>query len=524
MDYYLRNAQYFYQGQFTKGDILIRDKNLYLCNLANSNSSTRIIDLQNRLVLPGFMDSHLHLYHWAVRKQLPDFSQAKSIRELLEGIEQYMRTQDANSPLVVLGTWHEEQFVEKSGPLQEDLDRVSFGIPLLCSRACGHIGLANTALLDALDWLSWYKKDASFVDLTAEGKPSGIIREDFYFHVLDSQTETPQETIVQHFSYALNQMAKYSIQDIASHDFTLAKASSFLEALEIVYKENPHLPNYFAQVGLTNSVEIPDFITLKKHYESHPKIQIAQIKLFKDGSLGGRTALLSRAYDDANTNGSDLITIEKLMDWFEQANYYKVPLAIHAIGDKATDDVVEAFCSTTHSNFLKTNPYRHSIIHAQIHDKDLIKKIKASNLFLITQPQFAISDWAMAWSRITDRRNESYQFKTLAKEGIIQGFSSDAPFESSRILDTIAACMEQPLIDQRFTFAETIPHVSETNQFIFSRESRSGKIEDGFEANLSILDTSNIDALDNPAFVKGLDIYLSFNRGKIMYKKEDIDA
>ena len=152
----------------------------------------------------------------------------------------------------------------------------------------------------------------------------------------------------------------------------------------------------------------------------------------------------------------------------------------------------------------------------------LLHKLHASGLGILTQPMFAVSDWDMAESRLGERLENAYLFKTAWKMGIHEGFSSDSPVESNNPYHTIAAAMSHPLAEESFQFNEALKLHSETNQWFFYRENISGKIALGQDANLNVLDLRNMDALDNPRLVKDLQPILSFNRGKILEDKQVI--
>lgn len=520
MQFHLKNTLAYTPTGFEFKDLYIKNGK-FVSEHAMDFSMARKIDLDKRLVLPGLMDSHLHLYNWSVRELMPPIRETKTIADFLSVVDQYMLNLEPSTSFVYLSAWNEEQFEEKRRPSLIELNQVSHGIPLLCSRICGHVGLANQALLDQINWKVWREKNKSFVGVDSEGKPNGIITEDFYNHVLGLVEDDTFEEKKRKILFALKHLAKLGIQDFASNDVYLGSDEEFWTVLESVYDENPHLPNYFAQICLSSWEEIPAFLALQAKYQDHEKITISQVKLFKDGSLGGRTALLREPYKDMETFGADLIPYEELLHWFQAAENYQVTLVLHAIGDRALEDIVHAYVEIM-GDKAPHNPNRHSIIHAQIHDRHLLHKLHASGLGILTQPMFAVSDWDMAESRLGERLENAYLFKTAWKMGIHEGFSSDSPVESNNPYHTIAAAMSHPLAEESFQFNEALKLHSETNQWFFYRENSSGKIALGQDANLNVLDLRNMDALDNPRLVKDLQPILSFNRGKILEDKQVI--
>lgn len=466
-------------------------------DLAKSSlTSAATKDLQGKILIPAFLDSHLHPHNWATREMMPPIREAGSIEEFLNIIDDHMKKLPPDTLFVYISAWKESQFVEKRAPKREELDLVSYGIPLLCSRICGHVAMVNTPLLNLLDWQSQYAEDPARVELDAAGLPTGRITEDFYNYVLDhySQEETKAQVKAK-LAFALDAMGKAGLAVLGANDQVFPFNETFWGALEELYQERPDLPAYYAQVSLSSPNQIEALAKLKERYQEHPKIQICHIKLFKDGSLGGRTALLREDYEDTAGRGADLISKEKLEEWFKEADKWNIPLAIHAIGDKASEDIADAA--------LKTKPDgprpRHLLIHAQIHDRDLLDRLKQSGLYLCVQPSFTISDWTMARAALGDRLDQSYLFHAMCEKGIPLGFSTDSPVEKVEPLYSIGLSMKDPRGPAfSFDFLQALEAYSKGNARIWGLEDRLGQMKPAYQAKLLILDETDPRVLEDP--------------------------
>ena len=502
MNYLLKNAQiYKNTGDLVEVDIYIKDGRFIEQADMDFGGDFKAIDLEKRIVLPGLIDSHIHGYNWATRELMPNIKSAKSIPEFLNIIKVHLddlSDVEKASNFIYLSAWNEEQFIEKRMPTLAELDSVSADIPLLCSRICGHLAIANSALLKKLDWETWYAKNPSFVGLDHEDNPSGIIAEDFYNAVLASQSKESFTQIKSKLRFALSSLRDMGLSTIGSNDDSYPFDLDFWQALEELYLEDKTLPRYYAQIILDSLDQIREFKALQNKYDQDENIRITHIKLFMDGSLGARTAYLQENYADWSSKGMQAMSKDELLEWFLEADKVGVGLAIHAIGDQAMLNVVNAYLECQEKTGVFDNPNRHTIIHAQIHDEEIIDKIKITGLCVGTQPIFAISDWNMALDRLGERRELSYQFKHMSEQGIHQGFGSDSPVESANPLDTLSASMKHPAGEHAsFDFYSALKCQTMENAYILSAEEELGAIEIGKLADLIVLDTTNTeDCLD----------------------------
>ena len=482
----------------------------------------RQLSLDGRIVLPGLIDAHMHLENWARRHSQLSLDAVTSLEELLGlvGTEVRQRESAGNYSGLVLGGWNEEVYPEKRPPTLAELDEISGQTPIILTRICGHVCVVNSAVLREFDWQHYATAEPGSVVLDPGGRPQGILSENSMSALLARQEKPGADKQEDLLLFGLKSMAAYGLTAVASQDTSRLEDLAFLSSLEAIYQANPALPAYYAQIGLSHPDEIPDFLALQKKYKGHPQIKISAVKIFKDGSLGGRTALLRQAYsDDPANTGQDLLAREDLLQWFESTNKAGVQLIIHAIGDRAVSDIIDAFKASCRTEADCSNPLRHSIIHCQITDRALLQRLAARKMPVITQPLFAHSDWKMARARLGGkRRDAAYDYRGILDLGINQAFSSDSPVESANPLLTLAAAMDQPLAEKSLTFHEALAASSRQAAYVLGEDRHRGILRAGAAADLTVLQATKEEDL-KAENLRDLTIGLTMRDGKIIYQK-----
>lgn len=514
-----------------EGDFALQIENgliTYVGSIRDSKSWPQAegeLSLDGRIVLPGLMDAHMHLENWALRHSQVSLDHVSSLKELLDLVRQQVlqQKQRGDTGSLILGGWNEEVYPERRPPTINEMDQVSKGIPLILTRICGHVCLVNSAVLKEFDWQKYAAEDPGSVGLDADGQPNGLLSENTMSALLSLQQDHSLEKKRELLRFGLKSMAAYGLTAVASQETNSLEDVDFLEVLADIYAENQDLPAYYAQMGLSHPDEINDFLVLRQKYKKHPLIRISSVKLFKDGSLGGRTALLRDPYsDDPTKTGLDLIPYQDLVEWFEKANEAGVQLTIHAIGDRAIAEIIAAFNAACRTKEDRSNPLRHAIIHCQITDRDLVQALAKTNLLVVTQPLFAQSDWSMAEARLgSERRNNAYDYRGIMDAGIHQAFSSDSPVESANPLLTLAAAMDHPQNEKALSLAEAMATSTAEVAYFLGQERSRGAIQSGAAADFTVLETNSANELTADQLPK-TEIALTMRDGNIIYQKPEI--
>lgn len=492
---------------------------------------TKVIDLEGKLLIPGFNDSHMHLLNYGVSLQLADLVNCTSIDNMIDTVKDFINQNNITSGKWIRGMrWNHNLFLEKRLPDRYDLDKISVEHPVILSRVCGHVIAVNSKALE----LAGINKNTPQVegglfDLDENDNPTGIFREKAIQLIINHIPKPGIEEIKNYIRIAADKLIKYGITSVQSDDFPVFSVDFelILEAYKQLINEGDLSLKIYEQCNFKDLTSLKDFID-RGYYTGHGDdfFKIGPLKLLADGSLGARTAYLSEPYsDDPSTYGIPVFTQEELDQLVSVASEANLQLAIHAIGDKAMDMAMESI-----KKVHKPNNYdRHSIIHCQITNRQLLDKFKSLNLLALIQPLFVATDLHFAEERVGKNRvNTSYNWKGMLDRNIIMACSSDCPVESPNVLHGIYAAVTRKdlkgypesgwLPEQKLTVAETVYCYTMGAAYVSFDENKKGSITPGKYADMVVL-SDNIFDLD-PDKIKDVDVLMTFVNGKLVYSKQ----
>ncbi len=489
-----------------------------------------VLDLQGKTVLPGLNDSHLHLFLLGEAMASCNLNGAASIEEMIERGKVYLSRN--HGELGVHGRGWNQDFFEtedKRLPTREDLDLISTDIPVVFERVCGHVAVGNTRAME----LAKINEDTFIpggtIERSPEGILSGVVTENAT-HVLtralsQKDKEAKKSQFIQAGIYALSQ----GITSVQSCDVSGPDFQKTFDWIREVYEERSLPLRYRHQF---NFQEIHDFRSYLdsefregKYDESY--FQKGSLKLFKDGSLGGRTAFLSQPYaDDSTTRGVEALSDEELLALCKLAQEHGIPVITHAIGDAAVESVLN-----TYDKVLKgeRNRLRHGIVHNQITTREQLQRILRSDIAVMAQPVFLDYDLHIVEKRVGESlAKTSYAFNTLYQQDGLISIGTDAPVEDANPFRNIYAAVTrkdqkgypeggyQP--EERMTVEEAVDaytHKSAKNQF---QEDVKGKLLPGYYADLIVLDRDLFTI--EPSDISDTQVELTMVDGKAVYRKE----
>ncbi|ART77627.1 amidohydrolase [Sutcliffiella horikoshii] len=481
-------------------------------------------DLQGAVMYPGFTDSHMHLIGHGeklLRLDLSNFTSPQDVKQAL-----MRKVQETPEGEWIFGEgWNENNFVDRKIFHRTELDEITSNHPMILSRVCRHAVLVNSKALE----LAGITKET-------ENPPGGVIVKDIDDEptgfLLDQAQELVKRKIPKASESYLYNALKTSIEDclrlglVGSHSEDLSYYGSFTKtfgAFENVIERDKL--KYRAHLLVHH--EVVDDMHEEGHTfkETTGFITLGAMKIFADGALGGRTALLSRPYNDApETSGVAIHTQEQLDSLVKKARDYGMTVAVHTIGDRAFEYMLDA---------LEKHPApkgeRDRLIHAQILTKDLIDRAKKLPLILDIQPRFVATDFPWIIERLGEERlNYSYAWKTLLDEGLICAGGSDAPIEPvDPILGIHAAVTRQIPGDedkivyqpeQCLSIYEAIGLFTKGSAQAIFEEDKQGVIDTGYYADFTVLDTDLFTATEDD--ILETNVLKTIVDGTVVYERD----
>jgi len=461
------------------------------------SQKTEVIDLNNKFVVPGFMDNHTHFMSGGSMLMSIDLHSAKTPDVFNSRFQSYVKNIEPGE-WVTGGNWDHEHW---GGLLPSRLwiDKYTDDNPVLVSRVDGHMALANSKALEiaGIDINTPDPKGGVIVRDQKTGMPTGILKDNAIILVSERIPENSVEKNQRILNTAMKHAASVGITQI--HDMCSWGDLN-------IYQENkPSLTlRIYALPWYTNWKKLIRLIEEDGYGDDH--LRWGGMKAMVDGSLGSRTAWMYKPYLDDNTT-SGLLRITDTTEFkkiIKEVDDMGIQLAVHAIGDKANDWIIDKFINLSLANGVKDR--RSRIEHAQHLTSSAIQKINKYNIIPSMQPYGCIDDTRWMHKRIgRSLMSRSYIFNTFIDQGVNLTFGSDWEVTPLNPLKGIYAAVTRQTLDgsnpqgwfheQRISVEEAIMCYTKNNAYSGFQENKLGTIEKGKYADFVVLsdDITEID-------------------------------
>ncbi|MBC7460789.1 MAG: amidohydrolase [Thermoleophilia bacterium] len=391
------------------------------------------IDVQGATVVPGFVDSHLHFGAWAASRHRIQLADAPSWEGLLDRVR--MRA-SASEP----GAWlHGGGWAEALAPTHADrlaeLDAAADGRPVALVSRDGHALLVTHAALAAIGIdLDTAAVPGGLVDLDPAGGFTGVLREASAWRV---RAQLPTDDVdMRVLAGAMRELARRGITSL--HDMDGAAA---LQSWRTIEQERGLALRVWVHL-LADDLPHAEALGFGAGFGSD-RLAIGGVKVFADGTLGSGTALLHEpelAIEGSGARSGVAITApDELRALARRAGLAGLPLLVHAIGDRAFTDAVDALEAT--QEFWSHLAMRPRIEHAQLGRVDDFARCARLGIALSVQPTMLVADRDVADARWGDRTDRAYAYRSMLDAGCGIMFGSDAPIENPRPLAAVQAAL-----------------------------------------------------------------------------------
>ena len=511
-------------------------------------SRTQVIDLQGRLLLPGFTDSHIHFIETALRTAQIDASGAESAAAVAEMVRTRLITTPAGA-WIRGGGWDPNLWHDGAAPHRSILDAVAPHVPVaLDSHDLHSIWLNSAALRRAGITAATQDVPGGVVERDSSGDPAGgyatpqagtpsgakrgepigILR-DNAMALLGDTIPAPglAETTA---AVRLALPAVWASGIVAIHNATDTMDGLALRTWQVL-REAGQLGLRVLQHFPVGNLARVLALGLRSGF-GDAWLRIGGMKIFADGALGSRTASMLQPYlDEPQNRGVATTDPEDMLELASAASAGGLSLTIHAIGDRALRDVLDILAEVRRREAARglegrgaapsnARKLRHRIEHVQcIHPADL-PRLAQLDVIASMQPIHATSD-RLAVDRYwgPERARGAYAFRSLLDSGAHLIFGSDAPVEPYSPLIGIHAAVTRRRADgtpgstgwqgqERIAVAEAVDAYTRWPAYAAAEESYRGSITPGKRADLTVLsrDIFSIDPADIPETVADLTI------------------
>jgi predicted amidohydrolase YtcJ len=475
------------------GEIKAIGKDQEILSLAPSSATRQ--NLNGKFILPGLIDAHIHLEHYALGLTKVDCE--TSTRAACVSRVAARAAQTLVGAWVLGHGWNQNQWVEGYGN-RDDLDAITSGHPVYLTAKSLHAAWVNSVALKLAGiHASTPDPEGGKLGRDSQGQLTGILYETAMELVSQVIPKPTTYDIAKAIQKAIPLLVKMGLTGV--HDFDRSQCFSALQMLHEAGALKLRIIKSIPIECLSEAVTVGLRTGFGDDY-----LRIGSIKAFADGALGPHTAAMLHPYEDDPDNvGMLMMDVEELVEHGCKAVGHGLSLAVHAIGDKANHQVLNAFeqirlfeQGLDPGSFGKA---RHRIEHVQVLHPHDVHRLAALEIIASMQPIHATSDMDMADRYWGKRAALSYAWREQLNQRAVLAFGSDAPVESPNPFWGLhAAVTRRPqngapgeagwYPEQRLQIMEAWQGFTTGPAYAAGMEYRQGRLAPGYLADLVLMD------------------------------------
>ncbi|MEQ9259577.1 MAG: amidohydrolase [Roseovarius sp.] len=477
--------------------------------------ATREVDAGGKTVLPGFIDSHVHLFQGSASLDFLDLSAVRGRDELARAVRAYAEARP-DEPLIV-GTGTNYGLLDGKNPTRHDLDPILADRPVALLAPDIHTLWANTVALERAGLLHGAPMpEGSIVVMDADGTATGELLETGAFGPVLKLSRTggrdmlgyvtgadPEPPVTAAERAADRALIARGMAHAASHGITSMHNmdGNFyqLELLEELEAEGKlltrmqvpfHLKNFDPVDRLEEAVE------MRRRWASDT-ISSGRVKMFMDGVVESRTALMLRPYPDSPGNtGEAVFSPEPFNEACIKADALGLQICVHAIGDLAIRRTLDGYEAARKANGPRDS--RHRVEHIEILHPDDLPRFMELGVVASMQPRHAafagfFDPPAPGTAFHDDQLALAFPWARLREAGVPLVFSTDWPVVPVDVMPNIQSAVA-PLDlgpgwgDQRQGLMDTLASYTRGNAWVEFAEDRKGMLREGYLGDVVVMD------------------------------------
>ena len=466
---------------------------------AKANSAPSY-DMAQRIVLPGFIDSHMHLLGTAESLRKLDIGSCKNLREIRDAISSYAREQP-DEPRILCRNWRQ---ISTSGEgLASELDDLDYR-PIYIHADDMHATWCNTAALQELKVDDMADPPAGKIHRDPSGRPTGLLSESAALGIaapfisnsftFEEKLRMVEETMDVYVASGYTGVIEMAMDELGWQ---------LLEALRS--RRDGSLPIWIAAhwlilpqsttAGTMSQVRRAVKLASKYSRKKSPEFCITGIKVICDGVVDGCTAALQKPYSHSGENADMAWSVEDLIPVLKEANAHGMQCALHAIGDQAIKVALDALEVSGSPN------QRHRIEHLELCTAEDSKRLGLLGVTASVQPVHSDPAILKAWPKLLgpSRCKHIFPFAELADYGAVVAIGTDSPTAPLNPLHNMYVATTRRSALDRDDPAQTTPQFALTLSAAVSAatagaahscfaEEWTGSLRPGLAANFTVVD------------------------------------
>ncbi len=500
--------------------------------------NTTVIDLEGKVLTPGFIEGHGHLMGVGYNELNLDFMNAKSFDEMIEMVRDAAAKAQPGQWIVGRG-WHQDKWetkpdkMVKGFPLHQKLSEASPNNPVFLRHASGHAGFANAKAMEiagvnqlSIEKLSSDESEGGEIIRDALGNPTGLFNERAMNLIDRHIPQNTEDTDKQALDLALKACLRNGITGF--HD-----AGATRENIDLFHefkKEGKLSVRLYVMVTGRDRDLVYEWLKHGPEIDTTSWLTIRSIKLNCDGALGSRGAWLLEPYSDRKDfSGMATISMDTVLKTSRDALKYGFQVCSHAIGDRANKEILDRYEIAIRENPSQSADHRFRIEHAQHLSPSDIPRFANLGVIPAMQAIHMSSDRPWAIERLGEKRivEGAYMWQALVKSGarIVNG--TDAPVEPLNPIPSFYASVTRKTLKgdppggyepaQKLTRDQALKSYTIDAAYGAFEENIKGSIEPGKLADFTVF-SKDIMTIAEDEILK-TEVSMVIVDGKVAYKK-----
>ena len=489
--------------------------------------STTVIDLRGRAAVPGLNDAHQHLMSMGLALGEIDLGggKVKTLAEFLEVVAERVRATPAGG-WVYGGRYDHFHLDVKRHPYREELDGVAPDHPVFLKRTCGHMGVANSAAL-RLAGVDESTPDPPGGHIEKQnGKLTGLLQETAQDLVHAVMPGYSQDALIAGAERAGRLMLSHGVTSVMDAGVGLRQGMDDYYAYQEARRQR-RLPvrTYMSLTGGPKGIQTQAYEQGLRTGVGDDYLKVGSVKLFTDGSAGGKTAAMRDPYRcECASVGILIYSDGELNDWVARYQAQGLQVSMHAIGDAAIDQAIAAVEQAVAKH--PDNGRRHRIEHCGFTTPDQIAAMQRLGIYPAPQPIF-IYEFGDLYVDVLgeERPRGSYPMRTWMEAGLYPGASSDTPVCDASTVKNLYVMVTRKTDSGRLlgpeeslTMEQAVSALSYNGAYLSFSEDVKGTLTPGKLADVAVFDR-DIFAVD-PEEVLDTKVDLTIVDGEVVYDRQ----